>query len=198
MNEAPVYPSPEALGTPKSGLLRLRDLVFAYFEEHEIAAIVAPVGLKYRSFALNQAPGGANRVVFVPGEFDGSNAIKPRRYGSLTRESRNHASAGNPRELASWDRPITLCIWSAPVAGVPRDEGETLGAAEDLLELVVRAVHEAGGADVTWGAVTINAPPQENGFGIELLVSLTQRGPLFGATLDYTMAGPVLSKDMTT
>ncbi len=196
MNSAPVSPTLAQLGTPKSGLLRLRNAVAAYFELFQVPAVVAPVGLKYRSFALNQAaPGGANRVVFIPGEFDGSNAPKARKYGEISRSSRNHASVDNPREIASWDRPITISCWSAPVPGAPRDEGETIGLAEDLLEKVVRAVHESGLSDITWGGVIINAPATENGFGVELLLAATQRGPLFGVTLEYAQPTPKLPRE---
>ncbi len=191
MNAAPVYPTPDMLGAPRSGILRLRNDVAAYFEANDVNASVPPVGLKYRSFVLNQGPGNANRVVFIPGEFDGSLAPKPRRYGSLSRGTRNHASAINPRELLSWERPITISVWSAPVPGAPREEGSTIGVAEDLLEQVVRAVQASGAADITWGNVVISAPPVENGFGVEFLVSVTQRGPLFEATLDY--AQPVVT-----
>ncbi len=138
MNEAPVYPTPEMGGAPRSGLLRLRDSVAAYFEEWAVGAVVAPVGLKYRSFTLNAAPGGANRVVFIPGEFDGNNAPKARKYGSLSREVENHSTANNPKEIASWERPFTVSIWSAPVPGLSKEEGDTIGGAEDLLEQVVR------------------------------------------------------------
>ncbi len=196
MNAAPVYPTPEMMGNPRSGISQLRDMVAAYFVEHSVEAMVAEVGLKYRTFQLNQSnPSNANRVVFIPGEYDGGTAVKPRRYGSLDRASRNHASVVNPRELLNWERPITISVWSAPVPGAARDEGSTIAIAEDLLEQVVRAVHSSGMGDITWGSVTINAPPVENSFGVELLVSITQRGPLFDTTLDY--AQPIASMPAT-
>lgn len=194
MHGAPVYPTAAQIGTPRSGLLQLRNAVAIYFEEYSIPATVAPVGLKYRSFALNQsAPGNANRVCFIPGVFTGGEKPAPRDYGTLSRTGRNHASVVNPRELLSWDRPITLSCWSAPEAGNSRDEGTTIGLAEDLLEQVVRAVHTAGLADITWGGVTINMPTTENSFGVELLVAISQRGPLYGVTLDYAQPTAALT-----
>ncbi len=192
MNEAPVYPPEEATGAPRSGLLRLRDSVAAYFLEWAVGAVVAPVGLKYRSFTLNASPGGANRVVLIPGEFDGSNAPKARKYGALSRETENHASVNNPKEIASWERPFTISIWSAPVPGLSKEEGDTIGAAEDLLEQVVRAILESGMADITLSSILINSQLQENGFGVELLLSGSQRSPLFGVTLDYVKAKPAI------
>lgn len=186
-HEAPVI-APRTEG-PRSGILALRNAVAAYFADNAINAAVSPVGLKYRSFALNQSPSaGANRVVFIPGEFDGDPKIKARKYGALTREGRNAGSVVNPRELLSWARPITISIWSGPQPGQNQDEGLNVGIAEDLLEKVVQAVQVFGKASLHWGEILINAPPVENSFGAELLVGLTQIGPLYDITYDYVQA----------
>ncbi len=199
---APVYPHDSDIGTPRSGLLQLRNAVAAYFESYAVPVEVPPVGLRYRSFNLNQSfPANANRVVFIPGKFDGNETPRARDYGVLSRESMNHAQVINPRELVAWERPFTISCWSAPVPGQKTDEGATLNLAEDLLEQVVRAVHESGLADITWGNVVINSPNVENGFGVELLVSASQLGPIFGVTLDYVQptAGTIaLSAQATT
>jgi hypothetical protein len=193
-HEAPPYPPPTDF--PKSGLQYLRDRVAEYFESYAVPAVVADIGLKYRSFNLNvSAPNGANRVVFIPGKFDGSNALRPREYGELGRDTYNHASVENPREIVSWERPFTISCWSSPEPGKASDEGATIAKAEDLLEQVVRAVHEACGADIMWGSVIINSPPSENSFGVELLVFATQKGPLFDKTLEWVQATPGLTAD---
>lgn len=184
MNAAPPYPLASQIGTPRSGLGVMRDAVYAYFEERSIPAVVAEVGLKYRSFIINQAAlGGGNRVVFIPGEFDGSSEPKPRAYGSLSRDTRNHSSVSNPRELLAWDRPVTLSVWAAPETMAYNESANVL-AAENLLEQVARAVHTACLADIEWGKVVINTAP-ENTFGVEFLVSLIQHGPLFDVTREY-------------
>lgn len=203
-NAAPVYPTLDQLGTPRSGLLQLRNAVSDYFEYFGVGAVVAPVGIKYRSFTLNQSvPGNGNRVVFIPGEFDGSNEPKPRRYGGLNRETRNHSSVVNPRELCNWDRPATVSVWAAPVPGQSKAEDATINIAEDLLEQVVRAICTSygGRADITFGGITINSPPQENAFGVELLLSIVQRGPIFDLTHDFVQpavkATNGIEKEMT-
>jgi hypothetical protein len=166
-----------------------------YFTAYGVSAVVAEVGLKFRSFALNQnAPGGGNRVCFIPGKFDGNGAPRLRAYGALDRNVRNHASVENPRELLNWNRPATISVWSAPVPGNKDNEGATINLAEDLLEQVVRAVNTAGLADITWGDVVYNAPV-ENPFGVEFLVSITQRGPLFDVTREYVQATPSIPRD---
>lgn len=191
-NSSPVYPSADSMGTPRSGLLLLRNAVAAYFEANAIVAIVTPVGLKYRQFTLNQTFSptstdnlNANRLVFIPGEFDGTNAMKSRKYGTLDRGNRNHSQVNNPRELVNWERPLTLSVWSAPLVSDSRNESENIGIAENLLENAVRAIHYSSASDITWGSVIINSPSADNGFGVELLVSATQRGPLFDLTRDY-------------
>ncbi len=195
MNHAPVYPLEVDCGTPRSGLLQLRNAVAAYFEAYAVPAEVTPVGLKYRSFNLNQSMGGANRVVIIPGKFDGNETPRARDYGALSRDSMNHASVVNPRELVSWERPFTVSCWSAPVPGASNDEGATINLAEDLLEQVVRAVHESGMADIEWGGILINSPNVENGFGVELLLSATQTGPLFDTTLEYVQPTAALTAE---
>ena len=172
---------------PRSGLLYLRNAVEKYFEDNDVPALVTKVGLKYRSFQRQSAPSNANRVVFIPGEFTGELAPKLRRYGALSRATRNHASVVNPRELLAWDRPFTLSIWSAPVPGASENEGETVGVAEDLLEQVARAITYAEAADVIWGEVDIIAPPVEGAFGVELLAHAIQRGPLFDVARDVVV-----------
>lgn len=183
--------SPQENQTIKSGLLAMRDAVDVYFKENAVPAEVTPVGLKYRSFTLNQSfPSNANRVVFIPGEFDGTE-LKPRKYGTLSRNNRNSASVQNPRELLTWDRPFTVSIWGAPVRGKTDHEGLSIGIVEDLLEQVVRAVQYSQMATVIWGDVIIQTPPMENSFGAELLVGATQRGPIYDVSYDIAYANPV-------
>lgn len=194
-NAAPTYPL--ASRGPRSGLLYLRNRVADYFLSENLPATVAPVGLKYRDFTLNQSTITlANRVVFIPGEFDGT-TLKPRAYGTLSRETRNTASVVNPRELLHWARPFTLSIWGLPVPGDTGNEEGAVGIVEDLLEQVVRAVTYAEdefgtslAASIEWGNVLLTTPPKESSFGVELLVSATQKGPLFDKTLDVVQAKP--------
>lgn len=183
MNSAPPYPRIDQ-AAPKSGIVALRNGVERYFQSYSVPAIVAPVGLKYRSFTINQASiSNANRVVFIPGEFDGAAKGGSRRYGSLNRNNRNSASVVNPRELLSWDRPITISVWSAPQKGSAENEQDSVALVEDLLEQVVRGVQYAAMATVEWGAVVISTAADVQ-FGTELLVSLIQTGPIFDITLD--------------
>jgi hypothetical protein len=189
VNAAPVFPL--ANGPPRSGIVYLRNMVARYFQDFAVPATVAPVGLKYRSFTLNQStPGNANRVVFIPGKFDGD--IKAKRdYGEISRETRNSSYVENPREIASWDRPITISLWSAPVPGQRPDEQDNIAVVEDLLEQTVRALQAAGQGSIHFGAVTIPVPG-EGIFGEELLLHIVQVGPLLDKTLDIVYAVPAV------
>lgn len=198
-NAAPAYP-PDVNPPPKhrSGLVYLRDHVESYFREWNVPAMVAPVGLKYRTFQLNQAqPLGSRRICFIPGEFDGTLALKPRAYGSLSKSTRNATSVVNPREIAEWARTFTLSVWAAPT-GYASDEQEAIESVDDLLEQTIRAVNsvhlygKSASASVRFGEVTLVSPPNENSYGIELLVACELHGPLYDVTLETVQAGLVL------
>lgn len=190
---APPYPV-NTIPPPraKSGLVALRDHIASYFANYAVPVTVAPVGLKYRSFNLNQTfPGNANRIVVIPGEFDGNLSPAPRKGGAMSRGQRQATSVINPRELALWERTFTLSIWSGSSQG---NEEEAVIQSDLILEQTVRACMSlaiAGAptpAAVRWSEVTVNAPPVEGMFGIELLVGGTLLCPMFDVTLEIAQA----------
>jgi hypothetical protein len=210
-NAAPNAPIPGK--APRSGLIYLRNEVERQFGENDVGAIVTPVGLRYRTEQNNQAsPGRGGRVCFIPGKFDGSLALKPREYGSISRFQQGSASAFNPRELVEWEREATVSVWGRPPLDSQSDEEAAHEAAEDLLELTIRAMSNARlinptdgtyssfgiGAAITWGGVTLISPPGEIFAGIELLVGFTLKGPFFDATLDLAFPTLVMSKSNVT
>jgi hypothetical protein len=155
------------------------------------------VGLKYRSFTMNQAAGGASRVCFIPGEFAGEDGLKPRRYGELNRQTRNATSVRNPREILEWSRTFTISIWGvAASSNQLLAEQDDVALVEDLLEQVVRGIYSASidgvsiAASIQFGAVTVVAPPTEKAFGAELLITCVQNTPLYGETLEVVSANP--------
>lgn len=180
---------------PRSGLIALADGVRRYFEANGVAAVVA-VGLKQRFFQINQGPGGASRIVFIPGDFDGTEGSRPLDEGEIG-DPMGHTST-NPRELAQWSRVCTVAVWGVDTTKL-EDEALQIEATEDLLERTVEAIHNCTGevrdvddlgrpitavlghlgADVTWGKISGVYPPLENGFGRELLLRFTLSGPLY-------------------
>lgn len=189
---APIVTLP---GSTRSGLQVVRDGVAAYVTAKGYPIDVAEVGLKYRSFALNQGPTGGNRIVFIPGEFDGNLVLKARKYGTINRETRNSGSAFNPRELASWERPFTVSVWAGPVPGQGDKEGGNLTQAENLLEILLRALYSITAPDGTaiaaslhFGDVMVNSPPSDNAYGAELLFQVVQIAPFFDEAYEYVQA----------
>lgn len=180
----------------KSGLLYLSQQVRAYFQAHDVPAVVAKVGLTYRTFELNQAPGGGSRVVFIPGEFNGEDDPKTAPFGELN-EPLNHSSVVNPRELWEWKKHFTISIWGAPEITAPSDEELQYERTEDLFEWTMRGIQNAlgGQADMPPGAkVYIRRPPGESGFGTEFLVVTGHDGPLYDVTMPVAFPGPAISK----
>lgn len=203
MSGAPIVTKAPDRG-PKSGILIMRNGVADYFAAKNVPATVGLVGLKYRSFVSNQGPRGANRVVFIPGEFDGNPQPKVRKYGAISRQGRNSGSAFNPPEIASWERPVTISVWAGPLPGQSADEGQNLEQAENLLELVIRALNSVANpegksiaASLHFGEVQINAPPVDNAFGAELLFSLVQIAPFYGEAYEYVQPNIVDAKKFT-
>lgn len=198
-HSAPVYP-PVRPG-PRSGIVFLRDQVALFCSVRQLPIVVTPVGARYRGFVGNQAPGvGGNRIVFIPGEFVPGSPTA-RKYGTLSRDTLNSESVCNPRELLAWSRAITVSLWSAPPPGKMTDEEAAFDVADDMLEVLARAVTQATypdgssvAASIEWGDVQIVSPPVENSFGVEVLVSIKQLAPFFGETLDVVQATPNLMR----
>jgi hypothetical protein len=199
MNAAPPYPPYST--APRSGLSYLRNNVAAYLAGRDVPVIVAPVGLKYRFSTLVQGPSGAGRIVFIPGIFDGAPQLKPRKYGTIDRDTDNATSVCNPREIGMWSKAFTISIWAPPDSAHPQDEQRSHALADDLLEWLFRAVNNIPGPDgksvsasILWGDVILQSPPTEQAFGVELLVNAIQREPIFDETLEVVQATPFIQR----
>jgi hypothetical protein len=192
MNAAPPYPIKQE--PTRSAITYIRDSVAAYLDG---IAVVAKVGLKYRSFTLNQDPlVGANRVVFIPGVFEGDTEVKVRDFGGISRATQNTSSVVNPAEIGMWEKPLTISIWAAQPVGTAGDEGAAQDAAEDLLEQVFRALvsvrdpstGQSIAASLIFGPIRLQSPPSDNGFGCEILWQVNVLCPLFGPSHEVVQA----------
>jgi len=217
----------------RSGLLALRDGMAANFEAWGVMATVGVVSFKERWRQDNQGPGGANRVLLMPGAHDGSETPKSVDGGELTKPRHTHAQV---RELAGWNKLVTMSVWAVDASSetAKADAASQIEAVEDLLELAVRAAHNAvilgpaappeplaqgtaianggqamqtlvppaplavGLADIVWGKVRWIQPPVEWAFGLELLVQLVHRGPLFDVFEDHAFPSPVVHRNPPT
>jgi hypothetical protein len=172
----------------RSGLLAAIATVKSFLEDNGIPAAVE-VGWKRGPQQINQGPGGANRVVFVPSDSDGAagELTPPRFPGQRTVRNAVDAPVCTVRSLLEWERKIAVLVWAADrtTPGDANNEAAQIEAVETLFEWVVRAVHSAPGAfaSVTWGAPKWTVPA-ERSFGLELRVPLTFSHPIFDQPRD--------------
>lgn len=191
-----------------SGLVALAKGVQGVFDAQGIDAVVA-TGVKQRTFQINQGPGGANRVVFIPGVLDPSQqAPKVRDAGVFSKPRHNHAPP-KPREIAWWHKTISVSIWAVDTSNKD-DEFTQMAAVENLLEVTVAAIHRAvysdssgvlmavGLADLILERADWVAPPVEMGFGQEVIAYYTHGGPLFDFPVGYATPQPVIARNPAT
>lgn len=181
------------------GLVALVQGTKDFFAAQQVTAAVA-FGWKAHWEQLNQGPGGANRVVFIPGRVDLSAPAAPRVIdaGTLSKPRKTH---DNPRELAWWHKPVTLSIWGVDTTD-RNDDLKQYAATVALFEQTMQAIHGAvfttpdgvthnvGLADVIWEEPRWIAPPVEMGFGRCLGVVFTHNGPLFDLAHDVALPAP--------
>jgi hypothetical protein len=168
--------------------------------EYGSSAVVA-FGWRARQQVINQGPGGASRIVLIPGDPDSGNA------GTL---ERGHLVSTNPRVLLTWGKLVTMSVWGVDSSSdaALQDEAKQAIATENLFELAVRAAHNAvdpdtgdflGAASLHWLTPKWSTKNTNLYFGRELLVPFVQKGPLFDSTFAVTTtAQAVINRDLTT
>ena len=155
-------------------------------------------GWREREKIINQGPGGASRIVVIPGN---------PRTGAAGKFTRGHQTSSNPRVLLTWSKLATLSVWGVDTTSLTNEAKQAV-ATETLVELAVQALHNAvdpdtgdplGVGNITWGDPEWGAPSNTNQyFGRELLISFTQHGPLFDqAYAVITNATAVVSRELT-
>lgn len=175
----------------RSGLTALFQRLGDYFE-----TIGLPVKLDFGVDAYfqinNQGPGGANRIVIIPGHFDGKQPLSDRDMGYLGTKL-GHSSL-NPKEVGHWSRPVTFAVWAAPDLEDPKNALLQNENTEALLEALVAGVHTVLAADFVFGNLVRTAPPQQTAFGEQFLVFGTVKGPLFYPATDQAFPTAVVSR----
>lgn len=158
-------------------------------------------GYRDRLQQSKQGAGGANRVIFLPGDPNGAGgkiAPSPRDVGRRELKDENEVVGAYIRPLASWERQFSISIWGVDTTA-PRDELAQAEATEALFEQTLQAVEQfvgAGGLNVAWGAITWTLP-KENTFGTELLVSLALAHPLMDVPEEVGFPGFELQRTGT-
>jgi hypothetical protein len=192
------------------GLAALVSGLGDYFVSIGVTAKVG-FGLKARASQLNQGPGGANRVILIPGKIDPS--AGPPKVVDAGTFSQPRQTSQNPRPLAWWHKVVTCSIWAvdASTPAVLQDELAQYVAAVNLLEATYQGLHNAiytdpsdrskfnvGLADLQLDASLWVSPPSEQAFGRELVVYFTHNGPIFDRAIDITTPKPAISRDPAT
>lgn len=175
-----------------AGLTALADGMQAYFVKYGFDTVVA-FGWRARSEVINQGPGGANRIVLTPGD------PKSGKAGPL---KRGRQAQTNPRVLFEWDALATLSVWGVDTTDT-NSERLQYAATVTLLELAVRALQNAvdpatqtpvGVANLTLGEPSWSVENTEMYFGRELLLPITQKGPLLDRVIDTIIPTPVINR----
>lgn len=179
----------------RSGFLAAVQSVRAYLATNNVDAVVE-VGWRKRQRQDNQAPTGANRVVFTPSGNDAGDGgtVGPVRFaGHRNIRDGSDAVVADVRSLANWERKALVSVWAVDNSSPAklRDEEAQIEAVETLFEWVLRAVQAAPGAfaEVSWGGVSFT-PPAERSFGLELRASLTFSHPIFDKPRELVSAAP--------
>jgi hypothetical protein len=167
----------------RSGLEALVDDVGAFFKANSMTAVVA-FGQKERTKQINQGPGTANRVVFIPHDEqgDGGELLEEGSPGAW-REIRDAAGVlvGRVRQAGIWERVVGVSVWGYdPTTDTERAH---YAAVEALLERTRAAIKwsQAGGGNARWDRTKTRwtVAPVELKHGAEVQVWFRLRTPLF-------------------
>lgn len=196
--------------TARDGLVALADSVRRYFAANNVDAEVPEIGIDSRANRWAEP-----RVVFVPGDYDGSSPPKTLDEGRFTPPE--HTKSDNPRELVTWERVCTACV-----LGVDADHKTSMQAQIEasavLVELTLQAMWNAfdqtaadgafptsfergyaGQASLSFDSSRVRRlyPPTIMGFGTEVLFTFVQKGPFFDVPEPLIVPQPAIAGSLT-
>lgn len=192
----------------QSGVSKMLDDLAAFFDAHDVKATVT-LGWKERTKQVNQGPGGAARVVFVPSDEEGDGgAIAPTaKYpGDLPVLDAGGNTIGVARISATWQRTLVMSVW-AHDATRRDDERAQIEAVEDLFRMAIvglRAVTMKTGAGQTipgvvqlvrFSKVVWTTKPTELRNGAELRCWIDVTVPLYEPPREALFPGATLEPD---
>lgn len=192
----------------RSVLPALRRAMAAFFAANEIDARVA-LGWSKRTRRDNEAAGGGNRVILVPGEFDpgGGLSAKALRAGRIDRDLPQNYLDQNLRTLAVWHESVTCSVWAVDDDDA-QDEERQIEATEQLFEHTIQAIHSAVDPDTSQpiGFANVESfadaywtlPPVERPFGRELTFGIVLLVPAFDLEGALAFPQPAVSRDPAT
>lgn len=187
---------------PQSAVCALYEFVKTDFTTRFPSAEVH-FGLKYRDLW------DTSRVVIIDGDFGGSNV--PSVLDAGTFGAPWQASSTNPRELVSWERPLTLSIRGVD-ASKPDSIVAQTQATESLIEATVQSMNAAiltytdpslgpityplGQNQLRWGRARWVNPGSstQQTWGMEFLVSLIYRCVFYDLPVPVQKVTPAIAK----
>ncbi len=172
-----------------AGLITLVAGVRTYFTSRGYTASVA-VGWKPATYRINEGPGGANRVVFIPSNPNGKG-------GRITIAQKTHTLPG-PEPIGTWEQVGVASFWAADASSQAAlaDEEKQFEAVNTLFEKTVEAVRAVAHAAFVWGDTEWVLDPLEHSFGRELRVGFQLKSALFDRDYAIKTPGPVLTKEL--
>jgi hypothetical protein len=195
-----------------SGLGGLVRGVRVYFEANAVDANVS-IGWTARYRQDNQGAGGANRVIFIPGE-DAAAPGPPKilKSGAFDLDGAQNFVATNAngerlRTLAWNHEPVTVSVWAVD-PDRPQDEEAQYEATILLVAATIQAIYNAvdpqtgagaGYANIeAWGDSAWTLPPGEMAFGRERTFGLVLLVPYFDAAVTMAYPGGALARGRVT
>lgn len=189
----------------KDGAEQLVDDVTAFFLAHNVRAAVVE-GWRERQKQNNQGPGGAARVVFTPGDEDGSCgelSLEHLRAGevSIYDQSMPPNVVAKARRLRMWAQTLVVSVWAHDDTK-SSDERAQIEAVRQLFSWTVRAVQAspAGAANAQWGKIRWASgektqTPTELRNGAELRAWLELRTVILDTPVGIAYPAPALTTD---
>ncbi len=172
---------------------QLVDGVAAFFVANEITAVVER-GWKARAKQINQGPGRANRVIFMPSKADGGAGaiVNPRQVGLIEVGEDPALPEYTIRPLSDWSRSLIVSMWAYD-GDSANDEGAQCDAVDALFRWTQIAVQAVAFGNAVWNETKFTVPA-ERAFGLELLAGLTYQSPVFDMPLEIARPAPLVTK----
>lgn len=151
--------------------LLYQDVVDRFADDELTANIV--FGWREPAKQINQGPGRANRVCFVPGVDGKAGDYGPARFPGTRND-------GSPRHLATFHELVSVYVWAFD-GDAPNDELKQYEACRDLHDSVVRAIYLS--PNVKPRQMALSDPKwlvdrKERRFGVELVFTIEIEGAI--------------------
>jgi len=145
----------------------------------------------------NQGPGGANRVVFRPGDDSGRDgpivAVQRPGMRDVTPPPTTGMAGIRTRSLWDWNRVGLVSVWACDPAR-PQVDAASVEAVERLLEDVMQGIQALAAGLVTWGPPIWVIATTDTQYGREIRIPLSLRTTFFDLPFATGTPRPVVER----